>query len=109
MLIDYIVVGLVALSLFGAAGMVSHFVIINMTRMLPRQVRGFFMDLYESGARWWMNFLFSFKRKVKPNRRLTSQELMEREALRRGICSECGVDTKKPGGIAGHGPCPFHF
>ena len=43
------------------------------------------------------------------NRLLSTDELMEREALKRGICPECGRNVK---GFGGYGPdglaCPYH-
>jgi hypothetical protein len=54
------------------------------------------------------NFFFGTET-VRPNRKLSPKEIMEREALRRGICPDCGVDAKKRGGKnALGGPCPYH-
>lgn len=115
MLLDYFVVGFTALGLFALAMLLSQTMLKMTVSLMPRRVRMTAMDVYESGARQvrrfyrWLYLKDWDYSQTRPNRKLSPKEIMEREALRRGICPDCGVDAKKRGGKnALGGPCPYH-
>lgn len=116
MLLDYLVAGFVVLTLGTFLMVVLHHTLeFIWFAMFPRGLKTDLRRSYNGLARLVRKFYRWLYLKdwdyspARQNRKLSPQEIMEREALRRGICPDCGVDAKKAGGLTAlGGPCPYH-
>lgn len=115
MILDYLVVGFVVLALAAAALLSARVVVGAAVTLVPHSIKAQLLEVYEGATRLvrrfyrWLYLKDWDYSQPRPNRKLSPKEIMEREALRRGICPDCGVDSKKAGGTTAlGGRCPYH-
>lgn len=109
------VFGIIVLGGLSVIGLISQPLLEELWGMIPGFIRWPVVGWWERRMRTWR--MWQAKRELRaafgpgysPNRLLDPRELMEREALRRGVCPHCGCNVKGFGGLGEDGlACPYH-